>query len=72
MDSLIWSGRFVLDMLCAQEVRSAWLGVLGAAAASPELCYLHVQPQVPRAGLLLLGTLGCMKSAAGVIAKHEV
>lgn len=64
MDSLIWSGRFVLDTLCVQEVRSAWLGVLGAAAASQELCYLHVWPWVPRAGLLLLCAFGCMKFAA--------
>lgn len=68
MDSLIWSGRFVLDRLCVQEVRSAglsapWRGC-GAGRAGLSACMAL--------GSTLLKALGSLKFAASVMAKVTV
>lgn len=71
MDSLIWAGRFVLDRLCAQEVRSAWLHAAAGPAASAELPQLGARGLAAPGGLLLLPpALGCPMSAARGTAKR--
>lgn len=68
MDSLIWSGRFVLDRLCVQEVRSAglsapWRGFRAGRAGLSACTAL---------GSTFLTALGHLKFAASITAKVTV